>query len=311
MNGRSANSRTVQAFSEGCGLVTVGAKRGTSICAVSEPTPLMPFPPEFDDEFAFGPEPGNKAFFGRTVLQGLIDGIDDFIRLRERRWHTARSPRPVLLGSAMAIGDEELLGKIGELSAACIVIPKNNAAAGVGGNLERLRALNERTPGIPLRAFWELSEHAPKVGGRPQVVGPYGPMDDFVIPTIRTIGYRRLTHRPPILHAKLALLGDLWWHDEDGSGASGDYLGFTARRLWVSSANFTRASCRSLEFGIWTENADLMDGTRRFLVSLMKYSEPLDPTADDLDPELAPVEFDDEALAEAAAAMEWDEDEYG
>lgn len=268
----------------------------------------MQFPAEFDDELAIGPEPGNKAFFGRSVLRGLTGGVDDFIQLRQPRWETERSLGPVLLGSAMFITDDELLERIGEFSAACIVIPKNKVAA--GGNLERLRALNERTPGLPIRAFWELSEHAPKVAGQPQVVGPYSPMDDPVIPTIRTIGYRT-TGQPPILHAKLALLGHLWWHDEHPSGVTMDSLGFTPRRLWVSSANFTYRSRRSLEFGFWTENSELMEGVRRFLVRLIKYSEPLDRTVADLDPELASVEFDDAAMAEAVAAMEWDEDEDG
>ena len=36
------------------------------------------FPKEFDETFAVGPKPGNNAFFGLNVLQGLVDGIDDF-----------------------------------------------------------------------------------------------------------------------------------------------------------------------------------------------------------------------------------------
>jgi hypothetical protein len=43
----------------------------------------------------------------------------------------------------------------------------------------------------------------------------------------------------PLIHAKLALLGELWWHDEDALGHIADVTGFRARRLWVSSVNFT------------------------------------------------------------------------
>lgn len=43
------------------------------------------FPDEFDDEFAVGPDEGNSAFFGRNVLRGLIEGIDDFIHQRQDR----------------------------------------------------------------------------------------------------------------------------------------------------------------------------------------------------------------------------------
>jgi hypothetical protein len=37
-----------------------------------------------------------------------------------------------------------------------------------------------------------------------------------------------------------------------------DHVRFSPRRLWVSSANFTYASRRSLEFGYWTEQTDLV-----------------------------------------------------
>lgn len=46
-----------------------------------------------------------------------------------------------------------------------------------------------------------------------------------------------------------------------------------------------------------------MDGVKRFLVDLIGASEDLDATADRPDPDLADFEFDDQAMAEAAA--EW------
>jgi hypothetical protein len=61
------------------------------------------------------------------------------------------------------------------------------------------------------------------------------------------------------------------------------------------------ASRSSFEFGYWTEDADLVGAVARFLVSLIGASEDLDAVADEPDPELARVEFDDEAMAEAAA----------
>lgn len=242
-----------------------------------------------------------------TVLRGLIDGIDDFVHLREARWRPFRSLGPVLLGSAMWIDDEELIEKIGQLSAACIVVRKQRRNH---PKLEPLRAANERTPGMPIRAFADLTGLAPKVSGNPLIVGPYTPMDDAVVPAIRTLGCRRLGGTlPPIIHAKLALLGHLWWHDEGPLGHVEDVIGFTPRRLWVSSANFTRSSRRNLEFGCWTEDDGLLRGAERFLVKLMRSSEGLDPEADAFEPELAPVEFDDDAMAEAWAELPWDEGE--
>jgi hypothetical protein len=209
----------------------------------------------------------------------------------------------------MWIDDEELIGKLGELTAACIIVTKQGRKASERRRLEPLAALNERTPGMPIRAFAELSGLAPKVDGKPAIVGPYTPIDGAVVPTIRTLGYRRLDDRlPPIIHAKLALLGHLWWHDEGPLGHVDDVIGFAPRRLWVSSANFTRSSRASLEFGYWTEDPELVGGAERFLVKLMRASEGLDPAADAFEPDLAPFEFDDEAMAEAWAELRGDED---
>lgn len=267
------------------------------------------FSDEFDDQFLVGAEPGNNAFFGRDVLRGLVDGIDDFIHLRESRWRQFRSVGPALLGSAMWIDDKDLIGKLGELSAASIVVTKQGRDSRKLQKLQELQEINGRLPGLPIRAFSTLGGMAPKVGGKPVVVGPSDPMDDTVLPTIRTIGYRRRAALAPIMHAKLALLGNLWWHDEGALGHVEDVLGFAPRRLWVSSANFTGASRRSLEFGYWTEDSALIEGTERFLLKVIRSSESLDPDSDSSDPELAPVEFDDEAMAEALSEMEW-KDEY-
>jgi hypothetical protein len=265
------------------------------------------FSNEFDDEFVVGPEEGNSAFFGRNVLRGLIEGIDDFIHLRQPRWRQFRSLGPVLLGSAMWINDPELINKLGELSGASIVVKKQGRGSNELRKFERLHQLNERTPGLPIRAFADLSGLAPKIDGKPAVVGPSGPIDDGVVPTIRTLGYRKAGDLPAIMHAKLALLGHLWWHDEGALGHVEDVMGFTPRRLWISSANFTRSSRRSLEFGYWTEDRALVQGAERFLVKLMRSSEALDPDADSFEPDLAPVEFDDVAMAEALAEMQWEE----
>jgi hypothetical protein len=130
-------------------------------------------------------------------------------------------------------------------------------------------------------------------------------LGEDVVPTFRTLGFRG--DFTPIMHAKLALLGHLWWHDEGPLGHVEDVIGFTPRRLWVSSANFTDSSRNSLEFGYWTEAPMLVQGAERFLVELMQSSEGPDPDADIIDPDLAPVGFDDVAMAEASAEMRSDE----
>jgi hypothetical protein len=263
------------------------------------------FPKQFDDDFAVGLEEGNRAYFGRNVLRGLVDGIDDFVHARQDRWQRQRdSVGPVLLGSAMWIDDTELIDKIADLAAACVIVKKQGRGDRARRKQEQLHAVNDRTPGMPSSAFSELTGLAPTVDGRPAIVGPYDSMH-FVVPTIRTLGYRAPSNRlVPILHAKLALLGDLWWRKEEQEMYDVDVLHFTPRRLWIASANFTKASRASLEFGYWTEDRDLVEGAERFLVRLMASSEGLDPEADAFSPDLAPFEFDDEAMAEALAELE-------
>lgn len=265
----------------------------------------------FDDVVELGGPPGNHAYFGLDVLRGLVEGIDDFVHERQPRWRQFRSLGPALLGAAMWIDDPGLIAKIGELTAATIVVTKQTRTPGQLRKLEPLRELNERTPGMPIRAFGALSGLAPKVGGQPLVVGPYDPMDEGSVATVRTLGFRRQPKTyPPLLHAKLALLGHLWWHDEGQLGHVEDVIGFTPKRLWLSSANFTSSSRRSLEVGHWTEEPAFIDAAERYLVRLMRSSESLDPDSDSFDPERVPVEFDDVAMAEALAEMEVDwEDE--
>jgi hypothetical protein len=264
----------------------------------------------FDAEFAVGAE-GNNAYFGRNVLRGLVQGLDDFIHLRQARWERFRSMGPALLGSAMWIDDPELIDKLAELSGACIVVRKQGRRGRDVRKLEPLHKLNERTPGLPIRAFPGLGGLAPKVDGAPAVIGPYDSTEFGELPTIRTLGYRTGVDLVPIVHAKLALVGHLWWHDEGPLGHVDDIIGFTPKRLWVSSANFTLRSRHSLEFGYWTEDTALMDGAEDFLVELMGSSEALDPDADSLEPDLAPVDFDDEAMREAMAEMDWDDEDVG
>jgi hypothetical protein len=270
------------------------------------------FPNYFDDVLEVGGVAGNRAYFGLNVLQGLVDGIRDFTEVRQERWRRRyRSLGTALIASSMWIDDMELIDAIGRLAASSIIVTKQGRRPADLRKLEPLDDLNGRTPGMPIRAFSSLSGLAPTVDGQPALIGPYDRPDETVVPTIRTLGWRKTRNENvPIVHAKLALLGHLWWHDEDGSGMVTDVIGFKARRLWISSANFTRSSRHSLEFGFWTEEQSLLDGAERFLVLMMGSSEGVDPESDAFRPDLEPYEFDDEAMAEAVADFDWDaEDE--
>jgi hypothetical protein len=240
-----------------------------------------PFPNVLDQAFELGPDLGNQAFFGRNVLGGLVTGVRDFIDCKQERWCRRRYHviGPILLGCSPWLGDTDLFQVLADLHGACIVITKLPKSSGESRAWRRLRAINDKLPGVPATAFPQLGGMLPTEGGNPVVVGPFDKVDDDTlnISAFRTIGRRKLdpAANPPIAHAKLALLGHLWWADEDGHGYPAEILGFRPLRLWISSANFTYPSRRSLETGFWTEDPALIDGAYTFLSQLMASSEQL------------------------------------
>jgi hypothetical protein len=263
------------------------------------------FSGEFDGEFTFGES--QTAYVGRNVLRGLVAGIDEALQAPRRS--RSRDLGPCLIGCAPWTDDPELIGKLKQLSGACVVLTKQGRTERDLEKLKELHQVNAEAPGLLIDAFPDLSELALGVDGEPAVIGPYDRTGDVVLPTVRTIGYRRTGKRlVPLMHAKLALLGELWWHDEDALGHVGDVYGFKARRLWISSANFTNSSRRSLEHGFWTDEPALLEGYQDFLLRLVGASEGLDGE-DEPTPQLLPVEYDDEAIAEVAAEMRRDEDD--
>ena len=270
---------------------------------------LLPsFPSSFDDEFPAGPG-GQRAYVGRDVLRGMIAGIDRALETHARE-RSARKLGPALIGAAPWLTDPELIEKLKELSGACIVITKHGGSARDREQLRALHELNASTAGLRVEAFPELVQFAPHVDDKPMLVGPYDRVGDLVIPTVHTLGFRRQASGSgyvPLMHVKLALLGELWWHDEDALGHVADVTGFRARRLWVSSANFTLSSRASLEFGYWTEEPAMLEGIERFLLRLVTASEGL-AGADEPTPQFLPVDYDEEAMREAMAEIEWHED---
>jgi len=144
------------------------------------------------------------------------------------------------------------------------------------------------------------------------VVGPSSELPEVAIPMFRSIGFQRAGYRlVPILHTKLVLLGNLWWHDEGPLGEVTDVFGFIPERLWIGSANGTRSSRSNLEMGVWLTDPQLLNAARGFLTTVIRHSEDIDSANDVLEPEFASFEFDDEAMAEASArwAESYTEDE--
>lgn len=267
------------------------------------------FPSAFDHAFAFGPEARNSGTFGRNVLDGLIRGIDEF-RIAADGRYGSRSLGPAMLGAFLWLDDPPLLERIAQFPSVCVVINKQERGKRQQERLDKLRPVVQHGSGFPARALPELEDLVPRQNGAPPYVGPSLRAPHVELSTLRTIGYRKGSARlVPILHTKMVLLGDLWWHDEDALGHVADVIGFTARRLWVGSANGTSSSRENLEFGLWLDDPTLLKAARRFLAHVLKHSEDLDPDAHAPEPSLVEPDYDDEAFAEYADMELVDEDD--
>ncbi|GAA3904771.1 hypothetical protein GCM10022244_13670 [Streptomyces gulbargensis] len=247
------------------------------------------------------------AQFGTNVLAGLIEGIDRFRRDLEQR-PGSRSLGPAMLGAFMWVDDAELLRRLAEFPAACVVVSKQQRGKHQQERLRKVAEAVREADGFPTRALPELEELCYRQDGAASVVGPSSSPEHRRLSAVRTLGYRKAgKHLVPILHTKMLLLGELWWHDEDALGGVADVIGFTPHRLWLGSANGTESSRRSLEFGLWVEDPPLMKAAQTFLVEVLAQSEELDPDSDDLTPDLVVPDYDDEAMWEAMASLADDE----
>jgi hypothetical protein len=262
------------------------------------------FSSRFDSQFSFGKDGHLTGRAGLNVLDDLIAGIDEFMAAAAVGRKSARDAGPAMLGAFMWLDDPELLKRIADCPHACVAFTKQPRPF-PQARLARLRDALDRCPGFPAAALPELETLALRDEfGRPQLVGPSTRLPQLTIPALRTVGHRRAGGRlVPLLHAKMVLLGNLRWHDEDDLGYPAETLSFWPRRLWIGSANGTTASRLSLEFGCWQAEPELLRQAKRFLTQVIAHSEDLDPDSDNMDPDLVEVEFDDEAMAEAMGEL--------
>ncbi|HEY0889450.1 MAG TPA: hypothetical protein VGE38_07560 [Nocardioides sp.] len=250
------------------------------------------------------------AVFGLDILGRLVDELRAAAQVRR----TERAWGPGVLGCSMWMDDPELIEVLGQMANACVVVTKQPRWRYDGARADALKALASSN-GLAQQAYHELSELAPPVDGNRVIVGPWHrDWADNEIGAVREVGFRKVgNHLVPIVHAKIMLLGQMYWTDEHPSGHVMDVIGFRPERLWIGSANFTKSSRSSLEMGMWTTDPDMLTAARQWLLSLVAISEPLGAGSDSMQPELVPVEYDHDAMVEymreAAAYSEWDEDD--
>jgi hypothetical protein len=261
------------------------------------------FSGQFNSRFSFGTDGQLAGSFGTAVLEDLIAGIDEF-RAAATAQISHRMLGPGMLGAFAWLDDQQLLNGIGKYPHAYITFTKQLRPF-PPAKRARLQTVLDRCPGFPADALPEFDGLVLcDQDGQPHTVGPSTPRPHLQVPALRTVGYRRTGNRlVPLLHAKMVLLGDLCWHDEDDFGPA-DILSFRPQRLWIGSANGTYSSRFSLEFGCWQTEPELLKQAEQFLIKVVAHSERIDPDADDMEPDLAQPVYDVVAMAEAAGLLD-------
>lgn len=151
-------------------------------------------PPEFPGYFdqALRTDGGDGAYFGRNVLQGLVDGIGLHREQQARsRWTWGVG----VVGCAMTTDGEDLLEELSRCESSCIVVTKQEQRRYGKDAFRRLEEHAANAQGIAQSAFRELADLAPTLNGKPLVVGPGSPMNDGGVPAVREIGFRRGSNR--------------------------------------------------------------------------------------------------------------------
>jgi hypothetical protein len=265
------------------------------------------FPAAFDIRVTFGPDGSLSGRFGTGVLDELIAGIDEFQEAVTGR-PARHSLGAAMLGAFAWLDDSRLLERIASYPYACVTFTKQPRPFRPH-KLTRLQKVLDCGRGFPAAAFEGLETLMPLDDlGQPQIVGPYSPAPNHMFRPLRTLGYRRVGGKlVPLLHAKLMLLGELTWMEDEEFGL-GDITRFQPRKLWIGSANGTFSSRFNLEIGCWQTQPELLSSAQDFLAQILANSEDLDPAADTMEPELAEPVYDDAAMAEAAALLDDDYD---
>lgn len=265
------------------------------------------FPDAFDADVALG---SDRILFGRDVLRGLTEGLAEYRENPSGTWEVSFcEPRiPAVIGAVPWMNDERLVGEITKYGSACIVLNKFKPTQLAGTDpLGYLAPLAEADIGFPLRADPSLRELAPKVDGKPLMVGPDSEcLETLALPPLRALGFPQKGRRP-LLHAKVFVVGQLRWREYEWDFGDYEELGFEADRVWLGSANGTIGSRDSLEFGAWFHDVALVQAARKFVLRLIRYSEPVTSTSDLIEPELAEVDYDDDGMAMWAADIDYDD----
>ena len=237
-----------------------------------------------------------NAQFGGGVVDHLVAGLVDFLaELAEKNsQHSARYARtPVAVGCVPWLTSKPVAEALMRFRSLILIDKASSQYSAVAQLHGADRGLWSQILGTDYYAPVDSA-------GAPRLVGPYDELGDSYEP-VRVIGWQRSERgrAKPLLHAKLLVIGTTMYYDDPDDGSGPFWARVRPERVWAGSANWTEASSAHIEFGTWIDDHELCDEALGFLVGLLKFSEPFSAGTAGPEPNLAPIEWDDDAMWEA------------
>jgi hypothetical protein len=240
---------------------------------------------------------GWRVWFGGQVIDGLCGVLDEHLAARRPDRSGAQ---PAAIGCVPWLTSDDIARRLVRFGSCCIAVDKG---AKVNKHL-----LDHGRP-FPNSALRGLEWTMP--AGQETLLGPSAPMPEHDLGPIRVVGWQqRGDGWKPLLHAKLLVLGQLEWVTYSPDDAPEfESWEFTPQSVWLGSSNWTTGSSYHLEAGFWSTDEHLARHATAFVSDVITFSEPIDSTCAAPEPNLVAVEFDDEAMAEAARDL-WLDDGF-
>lgn len=241
----------------------------------------------------WGPDHRWRVWFAGGVIDGLLQVLDEHIASAQ-----GRSRFPALIGCSPWLTSEAVVDRL--LQTACCVVMDKGAAV-IPARLAQADC------GFPNVLAGLRDRYPADADGGPLIIGPFGPKPEHEVGPIRVTGWRGSGSGRPLAHAKLLVLGELLWTEigpDDGPQVEETF--FEATSLWWGSANLTDQSASHLEVGFWCDDPELLRSAVGFMDDLLAFSEPAGSFCAGPEPNLLHVEWDDDAMREAAAEI-WPE----
>ncbi len=231
--------------------------------------------------------------FGGEVVAALAEGISEHVDVVRRQFPGKAEAVPVALGCVPWLDSTEVVDALIGVGRQLVLVDKGIRKRSATDRL------NESGLGIIQSWLPHLDEYGPldRDGAKP-TISPTSMPGNRVLEPVRLVGWKQRQKQPPLLHAKLCLLGASYISEGD-HGEFNEL--FRPMPVWLGSANWTSGSARHLEFGLWSNDPQLAAVTLEFFGDLVRFSEPYSAATRGPEPQLVGAEWDNEAFADYAA----------